>query len=697
MKYSVSKIALLVFFVAPNAALATELAQATEISQNPGVSTSANGALVYLPTFFAQFSPDTAADMVRQVPGFAIQEGDEVRGLAGSAGNVLIDGSRPSSKDQSLRNFLDTIPAASVERIELLQGAAIGSLGGGHASLINVVRKTSATNSTSVTLAGSLRHHNIIIPEINLTHNGNFHGYNYSVKLDAGYGDRTKRFGGEGLVDNQGNITQFGPNYDYENVKYGRIILGLDGNIGRTKSKFDFTFLQYHEQRPWHNIITLTGQNSPFRVDSGHDDGKGPDISFGARFERPIFGYEGKLNLILRRENDNDFYDAGFNLVGQPATFTRFASNSVTDEFAGQLEFARVFGNHSISFGGETGLTRLDNEGNFYENTGAGFILDPSSNSRTQVQEIRSEAFIADTWAINPTLSLEGKLRTEWSRISQEDANANERSYVYLKPRLAINYRPSPQWIVNASIEKVLGQLDFSDFAFSVNLSEGNQNQGNAELRPDQTTQTTLSVERKWGTRGTLKISWLNQDITDALTTIPVFENGQIVGEATGNIPIAHRHGFDYSLTLPLDNLLPGLEFKSDWRYRISKLIDPITNRPRENNGQGERNFEAQIAYNNEERKYSMSAFYNRGDRGVQFNRFSSYLWPPASFWGIDGEYKGIKDLTISASLELPNGLRIRRFRTDYLVSRADGQTNGGHFRYRDLKPAFSISIRKAL
>jgi len=704
MKKTVSKIALVVSCLMPSIALSGELAASAEqevasvgTSETSNVSTNANGAVVYLPSFFAQFSPNTAADMARQVPGFSVEEGNQVRGLAGSSGNVLIDGSRPSSKDQSLQNFLDTIPAASVERIELLQGAAIGSLGNGHTSLINVVRKASSANSTSVTLAASLRHHNIVIPDANLTHNGNFRGFNYSVKIDGGYGNRTKRYGGEGLVDVSGNVTQFGPNFDYQKVTYGRLVLGLDGMIGDTKSKFDFSYLQYHEQRPWYNIVILAGQNTPYRVDSGLDDGKGPDISFGARFERPIYGFDSKINLIARRENDSDYYDAGFNLVGQPATFTRFASDSLVDELAGQVEFARAFGPHSLSFGGETGLTRLDNESNFYVNNGNGFIIDPDSNSIAKVQEIRSEAFIADTWAISPTLSLEGKLRTEWSQIRQDGQNANARNYVYVKPRLALNYRPSPRWIVNASIERVLGQLDFNDFAFSANVSEGNQNQGNANLRPDQTTETIVSIEKKWGSRGSLKLSWINQDITDALTTIPVLNNGQIVGEATGNIPNAHRHGFDYSLTLPLESLVRGLEVKSDWRYRISKLIDPITNRPRENNGQGERNFEVSLAYNNEARKYSMSAFYNRGDRGIQFNRFSSYLWPPASFWGIDGEYKGIKDLTLTARLELPNGLRVRRFRTDYLVSRADGRTNGGHFRYRDLKPALSLSIRKAI
>ena len=50
------------------------------------------------PPFFARFSPVTAEDMVRQLPGFTLDEGADLRGFGATAGNVLIDGQRPSSK-----------------------------------------------------------------------------------------------------------------------------------------------------------------------------------------------------------------------------------------------------------------------------------------------------------------------------------------------------------------------------------------------------------------------------------------------------------------------------------------------------------------------------------------------------------------------------------------------------------------------
>ena len=79
--------------VAGIAALLAGHAAAQEAPSLPG------DIQVFEPSFFARYNPTTAQDMVNQVPGFSIQEGDAVRGFGGSAGNILINGNRPSTKN----------------------------------------------------------------------------------------------------------------------------------------------------------------------------------------------------------------------------------------------------------------------------------------------------------------------------------------------------------------------------------------------------------------------------------------------------------------------------------------------------------------------------------------------------------------------------------------------------------------------
>src|SRR3546814_20548632 len=83
--------------------------------------------------------------MVALLPGFRLQEGNaEVRGYSGSGGNVLIDGTRPASKEETLETILKRIPARLVDHIELVRNSAAGYDMQGYALLANVVRNQEA-------------------------------------------------------------------------------------------------------------------------------------------------------------------------------------------------------------------------------------------------------------------------------------------------------------------------------------------------------------------------------------------------------------------------------------------------------------------------------------------------------------------------------------------------------------------------
>ena len=104
---------------------------------DPAVQT---GVLVFDPAFFADSRPDTALDMIARLPGFNFDGGNsETRGLAGTAGNVLIDGARPSTKSDGLGDILGRISAAGVARIELIRGGSPGIDMQGQAVVANVI------------------------------------------------------------------------------------------------------------------------------------------------------------------------------------------------------------------------------------------------------------------------------------------------------------------------------------------------------------------------------------------------------------------------------------------------------------------------------------------------------------------------------------------------------------------------------
>jgi outer membrane receptor for ferrienterochelin and colicins len=95
------------------AALALGLAvHGAGLAQTPAPAAPATGTRSFAPDFFAAYAPVNALDMVRRIPGFSIEEGEGRRGFGENAGNVLIDGDRPSTKSDDILTILARIPAS---------------------------------------------------------------------------------------------------------------------------------------------------------------------------------------------------------------------------------------------------------------------------------------------------------------------------------------------------------------------------------------------------------------------------------------------------------------------------------------------------------------------------------------------------------------------------------------------------------
>src|SRR4051812_37542920 len=131
---------------------------ATAAAQPPA---RASRTTVYEAAFFAQYAPRTALDIVQRVPGFSLdlgatqtQQGSvDVRGFAGTAGNVVINGSRPSTKAETLDVTLSRIPAQQVIRVELGPGDLFGSDYAGKSQVLNVILSQQSGIEGEVTAA----------------------------------------------------------------------------------------------------------------------------------------------------------------------------------------------------------------------------------------------------------------------------------------------------------------------------------------------------------------------------------------------------------------------------------------------------------------------------------------------------------------------------------------------------------------
>ena len=125
----------------------------------------------YDAAFFTQYNPSNALDMVRQTPGFSLDGGDDRRGFSGAVGNLLIDGLRPTAKNQSLDTILSQIPASQVVRVEVLRGDATAGDASGRAVLLNVVRTPNAGSGVWGT-GFEYTSREVVAPRANISYSG---------------------------------------------------------------------------------------------------------------------------------------------------------------------------------------------------------------------------------------------------------------------------------------------------------------------------------------------------------------------------------------------------------------------------------------------------------------------------------------------------------------------------------------------
>ena len=95
----------------------------------------------YYPEDFSQFVPRSALDLVKQVPGFSVDQGGGDRGFGQADINVLINGRRVSGKSNGPTEALERLSVDSVIRLEVVDGASL-DIGGISGQVVNVITAT---------------------------------------------------------------------------------------------------------------------------------------------------------------------------------------------------------------------------------------------------------------------------------------------------------------------------------------------------------------------------------------------------------------------------------------------------------------------------------------------------------------------------------------------------------------------------
>ena len=549
---------------------APALAQTAPSPPAPQAEASQQGVLVFPPDVFASQQPVTALDMVSRVPGFSVIDGDGSRGFQGSVGNILINGARPASKNDTGSSVLSRTLVAQVERIELVRGGAPGIDMQGFSVVVNVITRDQSSRQSIFT-------GNAVLYE------GGNDTYGGTWQFTAKDGERTWGFtltdgfdvndsNGVGPVVRRDGAGALLRSEDFSNDQRS------GGNALRLNyaSPFLGGLIDLTARYGISDYENLTLQTSPtVRRESRYQE-DGSSGEFGAVFTRPLnSSLTSETRFIHEFDAAEGVAFSRTRLNGVDGPEQRFATDSQGAEtiLRSLLRYERS-PNLTFETGGEIAYNMLETDQAFSN----GGVPVPLPSASVKVEETRGEMFGRGTWRLRDNLTVESGVRVEGSTISQSGDADSEKTFSFIKPRLLATWTPWANSQFRVRFEREVSQLDFNAFAASAELQNENVLGGNIDLEPEQRWISELAYEGRFWGDGVLSVTLRHDEVSDAIDVIPL-EDGL---SATGNIGDATLDRLSVNLQAPLDRFgFNGGRISARNTWNHTEVTDPTTGKTR--------------------------------------------------------------------------------------------------------------------
>jgi hypothetical protein len=549
------------------------------------------GKRVLRPDFFSSFAPVSALDMVNRVPGFSVDGGDGRRGFGENAGNVLIDGDRPSTKSDDIFTILSRIPASQVDYIELNEQGGSDGDARGKGQVVNVVRKTTAKLSGTYEANLELGERKGITPFGSAS--ATLRRGLTTFDLNAAYFVQFNHFGGP-ESERAGNGTLISLRQEDGQNRYSEASLG-----GAIKTRLGGAKINLNGKVFWrHSVERRDGDvfdGANILIAREFLRSKGPDTELTYEGGGDIeFAVAPKLSTkvigLYRSGSEQGGSQFDIVRVGHPTDrFGNTYRNRPAESILRVQNDWTGISRHAVQFGAEVAFNRLDAEFSAANATGGATTQFPASN--VLVRETRFEPFVSDVWTLSPSWTLEAGLIAEASRLTLSGDSSGRRNFLFWKPRVAATWTVDKLTTVELRAERQVSQLDFGDFATSVDLGNNGQvDAGNADLVPEKTTTLSALVRRKFMDRGSIQLLGSYVLVSDTQDLVPVGPTGSQF-DGIGNIGKSKRWNAELEITLPFDWVtksvgITGMELKYVGHYHGSRVTDPVTGFDRRRSGE---------------------------------------------------------------------------------------------------------------
>lgn len=663
----------------------------------PPAAQVAGNRAIFTPKDFERFAPRNALDMLRQVPGFTIREGEEARGLGQASGNVLVNSRRLSSKSDDIYTQLSRIPASTVLRIELVDGATL-DIPGLTGQVANVIARSSS-------FSGQFRYSPEFRPHYadprytsgEVSVSGRQGPVEYTVSL-TNNANRGAAGGPTVITDRTGAVIQsredvVKSNHDEPTLAVRLTIDGPGSSVANLNGSFQRVPRQFTE----HSVRTNPDQT--VQVRDLLDKSSARNWEIGGDYEFAV-GL-GRLKLIgLNREEHEPYSQQVVTMFGDgsPAVGDRFAQTGDSSEriVRGEYSWKMLGGDWQLA--GEGAFNSLRNIATLAELDPAGqFVEIPFPEGTGGVKEDRYDASLSFSRPLSKTLTLQLIGGAEKSTLTQTGATGHagnvSRTFVRPKGSLSLGWTAARRLDVSLKIKRSVGQLSFYDFLARRFLDDGNANSGNADLVPQQDWSAELELNRSFGKLGSTKLRLVGRKVQDYVTVVPIGTNG----ESIGNVGSAREEQIVSNTTLQFDPLgWKGARLDLDVELTFTRLRDPFDPaRHIPYGGITDRYWELSFRQDFEGTDWAAGAAYEYNRQSLYHRRFErgrSFEGPV--FAGVFVEHKNVLGLTVKASANNILNARQRWDREVFAGPRPNSPIAFVETRDRLIGPIFTLTVK---
>ncbi|MBL4820446.1 MAG: TonB-dependent receptor [Gammaproteobacteria bacterium] len=565
-----------------------------------------DSTIVYPATYFTEYAPITAQDMVDRIPGVGRVGGGGRspgggnrsaarggRGLGGGGGDqILVDGKRTAGKSNETSSRLDRISADQVDYIEIIRGTS-GDLDVRGSQIINVVTSENLSSSS----------------------------FSYEINMDRHIDHETQPGGSFDYAGQTGDLNFLlsliaEPRYDHKLSKETSVLgdfsandevredrirdqtnyqlsTNLDYQISdNSRAQFNALYAQKDNPTNIYRWTTdLTGGDRAVSREREDIPGEQDNWEIGGDYEYKRDNGDRFKILFIANENNEASTRERFELLddGTENKELFLDRSSVLKERIVRSSYTmNLFQNQGIEMGIERAQTTLDSElrlgQDLTEGTPSpdfgGLIPVSVSNANSSVEEIRYEPFVVHNWQFNRRMSLESALIWETSEIIQTGDLSNKQDFDFWKPKLDYRFDVTPMFQLRASVERTVRQLTFSDFVADSDTDDNDSDTqaGNAQLSPESYWKYDIKTEyRLPNDVGVIGAGLWYHEHSDVIDRLDVSTSEDDLRSANGNIGDGDMYGLstNFSIRMGMINL-PNVLVTGRLGVMTSKVKDPF-------------------------------------------------------------------------------------------------------------------------